>query len=208
MLRELEGSGHSVRGQADASLAHILAQQGQFDVLILAVDLSPELSRRDGVQFLADLRRRGCAVPILAICDDDARTMLASLDCGADEFIVAPLRLGELQARLEAALRGARSHANAVVSHGDIRLDRAAQLVMLAGQPIPLQAREFMLLQHLLEHRGRVHSRAKLQESLYAQESDIDSNAIEVHVHNLRRKLGKDLIRTVHGQGYVIDGVS
>ena len=95
----------------------------------------------------------------------------------------------------------------AALVHGDIKVDPAARQVTRAGQPVSLTGREFMLLLHLLENRGRVRTRAQLQESLYNWSSDIESNAIEVHVHNLRRKLGKDLIRTVHSQGYVIDNV-
>lgn len=186
----------------------VLAQRGGFDAVVLMVQMFQDASWRDSLQLLIELRRGGLTAPVLAVCNDDSRAMLGSLDCGADDFITLPLRTGELGVRLTAALRRARTRAPTVLAHGDVRLDQSAQQVTLAGQPVALQAREFMLLAHLLEHRGRVLSRIQLQESLYAQSSEIDSNAIEVHVHNLRRKLGKDLIRTVHGQGYVIDALS
>jgi DNA-binding response OmpR family regulator len=204
---DLETGGHAVQWQEGGNVAEVLSKEGTFDVLLLVLDPASRASPRGGLQLLPELRRQGCAAPILAVCGGDTATMLESLDCGADDFIVQPLRSGELQARLETALRHAR-RSSRIMMHGQVRLDRGARQVTLGGRPVALQSREFMLLEHLLEYRGRVLSRAQLQDSLYEEGSDIDSNAIEVHVHNLRRKLGKNLIRTVHGQGYVIDGAS
>jgi two-component system OmpR family response regulator/two-component system response regulator QseB len=136
---------------------------------------------------------------------DEVGDRVHGLDSGADDFIVKPFDLGELAARLRAALRRAQGRSHALIRHGELAVDPAARQVTRSGTAVPLTGREFALLLHLLENRGRVRSRTQLEESLYSWGSEIDSNAIEVHVHNLRRKLGRKLIRTVHGQGYVID---
>lgn len=198
----LAQQGHAVDWLQDGVAAELAARDGNYDALLL--DLG--LPRQDGLQVISSLRRDGFAAPILIITSrDEVRDRVQGLDSGADDFIVKPFDLDELGARLRAAHRRAVGRAQAVVTHGDIRVDPAARQVTRAGQPVSLTGREFMLLLHLLEHRGRVRTRAQLQESLYSWSSDIESNTIEVHVHNLRRKLGKDLIRTVHSQGYVID---
>ena len=198
----LAQQGHAVDWLQDGVAAELAARDGEYDALLL--DLG--LPRQDGMQVIANLRRDGFAAPILIITSrDEIRDRVQGLDSGADDFIVKPFDMEELGARLRAAHRRAMGRPQAAVVHGDIRVDPAARQVTRAGQPVTLTGREFMLLLHLLEHRGRVRSRAQLQESLYSWNSDIESNAIEVHVHNLRRKLGKDFIRTVHSQGYVID---
>jgi DNA-binding response OmpR family regulator len=198
----LAQQGHAVDWLQDGVAAELAARDGEYDAIVL--DLG--LPRQDGLQLIAGLRRDGYAAPILIItARDEIRDRVQGLDMGADDFIVKPFDLEELGARLRAAHRRAVGRPQAAVVHGDIRVDPAARQVTRAGQPVALTGREFMLLLHLLEHRGRVRSRSQLQDSLYNWTSEIESNAIEVHVHNLRRKLGKDLIRTVHSQGYVID---
>jgi two-component system, OmpR family, response regulator QseB len=198
----LAQQGHAVDWLQDGVAAELAAHDGEYDALVL--DLG--LPRQDGMQVISNLRRDGFASPILIItARDEIRDRVQGLDNGADDFIVKPFDMEELGARLRAAHRRAMGRPQATVVHGDIRVDPAARQVTRAGQPVALTGREFMLLLHLLEHRGRVRTRAQLQESLYNWTSEIESNAIEVHVHNLRRKLGKELIRTVHSQGYVID---
>jgi len=198
----LAQQGHAVDWLQDGVAAELAARDGEYDAIVL--DLG--LPRLDGLQVISSLRRDGYASPILIItARDEIRDRVQGLDMGADDFIVKPFDMEELGARLRAAHRRAVGRPQAAVVHGDIRVDPAARQVTRGGQPVALTGREFMLLLHLLEHRGRVRSRSQLQESLYNWSSEIESNAIEVHVHNLRRKLGKDLIRTVHSQGYVID---
>jgi two-component system OmpR family response regulator/two-component system response regulator QseB len=154
---------------------------------------------------LQKLRQRRYTGPVLIItARDEISDRIVGLDAGADDFIVKPFDLGELGARLRAATRRAAGRTQSVITHGDIRVDPAARAVTVAGQPVPLTAREFALLVWLLEQRGRVQTRAQLQEAMYNWATDIESNAMEVHVHHLRRKLGKDIIRTVHGLGYMI----
>lgn len=200
----LAQQGHAVDWLQDGVAAELAARDGEYDAILL--DLG--LPRQDGMQVLGNLRRDGFAAPILIItARDEIRDRVQGLDAGADDFIVKPFDMEELGARLRAAHRRAVGRSQAVLQHADIRVDPAARQVTRAGQPVALTGREFMLLLNLLEHRGHVRSRAQLQESLYNWSSDIESNAIEVHIHNLRRKLGKDLIRTVHSQGYVIDNI-
>lgn len=198
----LEQQGYAVDWVRDGVAGELAARDGQYEALLLDIGLP----RQDGLAVLQALRRTGFAAPILLItARDEIQDRVHGLDAGADDFIVKPFDMDELAARLRAALRRARGRAQSVVSHGGLTVDPGSRQVTRDGQVIPLTAREFALLLHLLEHRGRIRSRSQLQESLYSWDSDIESNAIEVHVHNLRRKLGKELIRTVHGQGYVID---
>lgn len=171
-----------------------------------AVLLDIGLPRQDGMTLLAKLRRGGYQLPVLIItARDEIPERVLGLDSGADDFLVKPFDLNELGARLRATVRRSAGRVKAHIEHGDIIVDLSARRVTRAGSDVPLTAREFALLLQLLEHRGRVMSRAQLQEAIYLWGSDIDSNTVEVHVHHLRRKLGKALVRTVHGAGYMID---
>jgi two-component system, OmpR family, response regulator QseB len=198
----LSQQGYSVDWVRDGVEGELAAIDGQYEAILL--DLG--LPRQDGLQVLHNLRRGGYVAPILIItARDEIRERVHGLDSGADDFIVKPFDLDELGARLRAACRRAQGRPQTLLRQGDIVVDPAARQVMRAGTAVALTAREFALLLHLLESRGRVRSRQQLEESLYNWGNDIESNAIEVHVHNLRRKLGRELIRTVHGHGYVID---
>ena len=121
-----------------------------------------------------------------------------------DDFLVKPVDLMELGARLRAAARRSAGRAAPTIRIGDLAIDPSARTVLRAGEPIALTAREMALLLSLAESPGRIRSRPQLEESLYSWGSSVDSNAIEVHIHHLRRKLGRELIQTVHGQGYRI----
>jgi two-component system response regulator QseB len=184
--------------------AELAVRDGDYEALLLDIGLP----RQDGLRVLRQLRRSGFAVPVIIItAREEIQDRVEGLDSGADDFIVKPFDLQELGARLRAVTRRSAGRAVPLIVHGDIEVDPAARRVTQAGRTVVLTGREFALLQHLLEAAGRVRSRAQLQEALYSWDSDIESNAIEVHVHNLRRKLGRELVRTVHGQGYVIDPV-
>lgn len=201
----LSQQGYSVDWVRDGVAGELAAVDGRYEAIVL--DLG--LPRQDGLQVLTNLRRGGFTAPILIItARDEIQDRVHGLDSGADDFIIKPFDLEELGARLRAAHRRAQGRPQALLRHGDLVVDPAARQVSRGEAQVPLTGREFALLMHLLEHRGRVRSRPQLEESLYSWNSDVESNAIEVHVHNLRRKLGKDLIRTVHGQGYVIDAVA
>lgn len=198
----LSQQGHSVDWVQDGVAAEFAARDGQHDALLLDIGLP----RQDGLQLLTKLRRTGFDAPVILLtARDEIQDRVQGLDSGADDFIVKPFDLSELGARLRAVQRRTLGRAEPRLRHGDLEVDPAARQVTWRGEAVELTAREFALLQHLLECRGRVRSRAQLQESLYSWDGHVESNAIEVHVHNLRRKLGRELIRTVHGQGYVID---
>jgi two-component system response regulator QseB len=171
-----------------------------------AVLLDLGLPRQDGMTLLGKIRRGGYVLPVLIItARDEIPERVLGLDSGADDFLVKPFDLHELGARLRAMVRRSSGRLQAQVMHGDIVVDLSARRVSRAGSDVPLTSREFALLLQLLEHRGRVMSRAQLQEAIYLWGADIGSNTVEVHVHHLRRKLGRALVRTVHGAGYMID---
>jgi len=198
----LTQQGHAVDWVRDGIAGQAAVEDGDYAAVLL--DLG--LPRQDGLDVLRAIRRHGYTNPVLIItARDEIQERVLGLDTGADDFILKPFDLQELGARLRAAARRAAGRAQTVLVHDDLQVDAAARSVMRNNVVVGLTTREFALLTHLLERRGRVRSRQQLQESLYDWDSEIESNAIEVHIHNLRRKLGRELIRTVHGQGYTID---
>ena len=179
---------------------HALASE-DFDVLVLDLGL-PRLS---GMDLLRRLRDRGQSMPVLILTARDATAdKVAGLDSGADDYIVKPIDIDELAARIRALGRRAAGRAAPVIVHGELTLDPAGRRVAMADSPVELSAREFAILQALLENAGRVMTRAQLEGSIYGWRDEPDSNALEVHIHHLRKKLGADLIRTLRGVGYTI----
>jgi len=161
------------------------------------------LPRKSGLDILRRLRERGSTLPVLVLTARDAITdRVDGLDAGADDYVVKPFDLAELAARIRAVTRRKGGRAQAVIEHGEITLDPAAREVRRNGELVALSPREFALLQALLEHQGRILSRAQLEERLYGWGEEIESNVVEVHLHTLRRKLGADFIRNVRGVGY------
>jgi two-component system OmpR family response regulator/two-component system response regulator QseB len=163
------------------------------------------LPRKDGAQVLAEARSAGVTVPVLVLSARDAITdRVRSLDLGADDFVVKPVDLDELAARLRALVRRAHGRPSERLTAQDVVLDPAARSVTKAGTPVVLSTREFDLLHALMLNAGRVLSRDQLEQRLYSWGREVDSNAVEVHIHHLRRKLGGSLIQTVRGVGYVL----
>ena len=170
-----------------------------------AVVLDLGLPRLSGMEVLRRAREAKNPVPILILtARDTVGDRVAGLDAGADDYLVKPFDLSELRARLRALVRRARNQVEPVLSHGALRLDPAGRSVTFEGRAVELSAREFAILQALLLNAGRVLSKAQLEEKLYGWGEEIESNAVEVFVHHLRRKLAPDLIRTVRGVGYMI----
>jgi two-component system response regulator QseB len=170
-----------------------------------AVLLDLGLPRKDGLDVLRAARARRNEVPILVITARDAvADRVRGLDAGADDYLVKPFDLDELAARVRALVRRADGRAEPVVRHGAIVLNPATREVTLRGRPVVLSGREFALLHALLARPGVVLSRAQLEERLYGWGEEVGSNAVEVHIHNLRRKLGAGTIRNVRGVGYTI----
>ncbi len=197
----LEQRDFSLQWAQDAvSASGALANQ-RFDVVLL--DL--QLPQTDGMQLLKQWRSGDNDVPVVIITARDAvQDRIAGLDAGADDYVIKPVSIDELAARIRAVYRRRGGQAVSVLSHGDISLDPGTMQVRLAGETVALSGTEFKLLQTLLEHGQRVVTRTFLEQHLQGKHGGVDSNAIEVHVHNLRKKFGKSLIKTVRGVGYVL----
>lgn len=170
-----------------------------------AVVLDLGLPRKDGLAVLAALRRARVATPVLVLtARDTVPDRIRGLDSGADDYVVKPVDLHELAARLRALVRRAHGQPQELLAAQDVVLDPAARAVTRAGVAVALSTREFDLLQAFMLSAGRVLSREQLEQQLYSWGQEVDSNAIEVHIHNLRRKLGSNLIHTVRGVGYLL----
>jgi two-component system response regulator QseB len=193
--------GHVTDWMADGAAALTALSNSRFDIVLL--DLG--LPRKDGLTVLKQLRERGDATPVIIItARDDVRSRVAGLDTGADDYLVKPFDLDELAARMRAAQRRSAGRGDPVIEHGDIRVNCATREVYRAGAAVPLSAKEFAVLEALLLRPGVVLSRAQLEDRLYGFGESIESNAVEVYVHSLRRKLGSDAIRTRRGAGYYV----
>jgi len=197
----LAKAGHAVDLVQEGSAADLAVAGEPYDVVLLDLGL-PDKS---GLDVLRDLRRRGLRMPVLILTAQDAvRERVAGLDAGADDYLVKPFDLDELAARIRAVQRRSVGRAEPVLEHGRLTLNPATREVFLEGAPVSLSARAFALLEALLEQPGRPISRSRLEERLYGWSGQVESNAVEVHVHSLRRKLGADLIKTLRGVGYMI----
>jgi len=193
--------GHVTDWLADGAAALGTLAHARFDIVLL--DLG--LPRKDGLTVLRQLRERGDVTPVIIItARDDVRSRIAGLDSGADDYLVKPFDLDELAARMRAALRRGAGRGDPVIEHGDIHLNPVTREVRKAGDPVTLSAKEFAVLEALLLRPGAVLSRAQLEDRLYGFEDPVESNAVEVYVHALRRKLGSDTIRTQRGAGYFV----
>ena len=197
----LRQAGFAVDWLRDGQAADLALQNESFDFVVLDLGL-PRLA---GMEVLRNARRRDQSMPILILTARDATgDKVAGLDAGADDYLVKPIDLDELTARIRALTRRSAGRAAPVLTHGDVVVDPAGHRVTLAGEPVELSSREFSLLQLLIENAGRVLSRSQLEQSLYGWHDEPDSNALEVHIHHLRKKLGSELIRTLRGVGYTV----
>jgi len=198
----LTEAGYATDWVTDGVAAEAALQTETYALLILDLGL-PKMS---GIDVLKGLRQRGQDIPVLILtARDTVSDRVQGLDSGADDYLVKPFDMDELNARLRALLRRSGGRSNPVIEHGDIIMDPAAHVVTQAGTVIDISPREFAVLRMLLENRSKVMSRARLEEGLYSWGDEVESNAVEVYVHHLRRKLGATLIRTIRGVGYTID---
>lgn len=198
----LRQAGYTVDWLRDGRAAQLALETEDYALMVLDLGL-PRLS---GLDLLKGLRGRGNDLPVLILtARDTVQDRVAGLDCGADDYLVKPFDLDELAARLRALLRRRGGRAAPLLEHGDLVLDPAARRVSLGGAEVELSPREYAVLHLLLENRGRVQSREQLEQALYGWDGEIESNALEVHIHHLRRKLGSCLIRNLRGVGYVIE---
>ena len=197
----LRAEGHTVDWVRDGREAELAAANGVYDLVLL--DLG--LPRRDGLAILRGLRVKGENVPVLIITARDAVSdRIAGLDAGADDYLVKPFDLDELSARVRAVLRRRAGRADSVMRRGSLELDTATRRVAWKGKDVTLSAREYALLEALADRPGAFLTRAQLEERLYGWDEEIASNAVEVHIHALRRKLDPGVIRNVRGLGYTI----
>ncbi|MDN8618660.1 winged helix-turn-helix domain-containing protein [Variovorax ginsengisoli] len=197
-LRQLDFQVDWVR-DGEAAERELRAEPYAAAVLDLGLPL------KDGLPVLAAVRQAGIKLPILVLtARDGVPDRIRGLDVGADDYVVKPVDLHELAARLRALIRRAHGLPQERLCAQDVELDLAAHTVHRAGQPVSLPSREFALLHALMLNAGRVLSREQLEQHLYSWGQEVESNAIEVHVHHLRRKLGASLIQTVRGVGYVL----
>ncbi len=195
----LRQEGHAVDWVRDGREAELAVGNGVYDLVLL--DLG--LPRKDGLSVLRSMRAHGHKVPVLIITARDAVSdRVAGLDAGADDYLVKPFDLDELAARVRAVLRRRSGRSSAVIHAGDLEIDTAARQVRWKGRDVALSAREYALLEALADRPGAFLSRSQLEERLYGWEEEIASNAVEVHVHALRRKLDPSIIRNVRGMGY------
>lgn len=199
VVQGLSLHGMTVDHAADCQSARSMMRQLTPDVIIL--DLA--LPDGDGLDLLREWRRAGMHCPVLILtARDTVSQRIDGLDSGADDYLLKPFDLGELAARLQALLRRAAGTPSPEIVHGCLTYQPARQAVMLEGVPVALSRRERTLLEKLLYARGTILTEEQLKDALYGLDTDIGSNALNVHIHHLRRKLGRSIVETVRGVGY------
>ncbi|BDT66023.1 transcriptional regulatory protein QseB [Comamonadaceae bacterium OS-1] len=185
----------------DGEMADTALRSAAYDLVLL--DLG--LPRRDGLDVLKALRQRKDATPVLVVTARDAvADRIAGLDAGADDYVLKPYDIDELLARIRALTRRSAGRADPVLEVHGLRLNPATHEATRDGQPVTLSGREWAVLEALMARPGVVFSRAQLEEKLYSWKDDVSSNAVEVYIHGLRKKLGAELIQNVRGLGYVM----
>ena len=200
----LKHYGHTIDWVKDGRAAHDVLSSAHetFDIIVLDLGL-PKLS---GLEVLKTIREKNIATPVVILtARDTVDDRVKGLDAGADDYLTKPFDLDELCARMRALQRRSKARAKPVITYGDITLDPASHVVTLKDKEVMVSRREFALLQKLLENAGRVISREQLNQTLYGWGENIDSNALEVHIHNLRKRFGSKLIRTIRGVGYMVE---
>ncbi len=197
----LRQEGYAVDWVCDGRSAGAALETTPFDLVLL--DLG--LPRRDGLEVLRDYRKRADSRPVIILtARDEVQSRIAGLDAGADDYIVKPFDLDEVMARIRSVSRRAAGRGDTLLTHGALKLDPRTRSVDRGGVPVAVSAHEYAVLDALLQRPGAVLSRAQLEERLYGWDEPIGSNAVEVYVHGLRRKLGPDTIRTLRGVGYFV----
>ncbi|PNK59623.1 response regulator [Psychrobacter sp. FDAARGOS_221] len=198
----LKSHGMVVDWFTDAVQGEYALQENMFDAVLL--DLT--LPKGDGIDVLKSWRAKGFDTPVLIITARDAiANRVAGLNSGADDYLVKPFAIEEVVARLQALIRRSQGRSKNILSYGNVTYEPNSQQVTYLGQLLELTSKETIILEHMLTHPNQIHSRASLEDKIYGWQQDIDSNAIEVHIHHLRKKLGDDLILTKRGVGYYLN---
>ncbi|KTC95542.1 response regulator [Legionella feeleii] len=194
--------GYIVDWLKDGEAARAAVKSESFELIILDLGL-PRLS---GLAFLQAIRHDDNRTPVIILtARESVEDRVKGLDAGADDYMTKPFDLNELSARVRALVRRSQGRADAVLQYRNITLDPAAHSVYVDDVIVNIPRREFSLLQKLLENSGQVLSREQLMQSIYGWDEDVDSNALEVHIHNLRKKLNANFIRTIRGVGYMVE---
>ena len=197
----LKAEGYAVDWVRDGKEADVAVSATPYSLVVL--DLG--LPRRDGIDVLKGIRERRIDVPVLVMtARDTVRDRIKGLDAGADDYLIKPFDLDELTARARALMRRAAGRSEPVIERGPLSINPATREVTWRGESMALSAREYALLAALAERPGLVLSRAQLEEKLYGWNEAVGSNAVEVHIHNVRKKLGEGVIRNVRGMGYTL----
>jgi DNA-binding response OmpR family regulator len=198
----LEGEGIAVDWVTDGIQAEAALIKHGYDVLLL--DLG--LPKKDGIDVLRDLRARGDGIPVIAVtARDTVSQRVVGLRNGADDYLVKPFDLEELIARLHALIRRARGSGEPIYRHGEVEINSVTRQVTVANRQVVLSSREWDILEALVARPGAILSRSQLEERLYGWSGEVESNAVEVYIHGLRKKLGSDLITNVRGLGYMVE---
>jgi len=197
----LRQDGYAIDWVRDAEAADTALATADFDLVLL--DLG--LPGRDGISLLRAMRSRADKTPVLIVtARDEVQDRIGGLDAGADDYLVKPFDLEELAARMRALLRRSAGRADSVFEHGGVRIDPSTREVVRDGEPVALSSREYAVLEALMMRPGAILSRAQLEDRLYGWGESVESNAVEVYIHGLRRKLGHDFIQNVRGVGYFV----
>jgi two-component system response regulator BasR len=201
----MSNEGYACDCAASAAQANSLIVTSQYSMVILDLGL-PDI---DGATLLRQWRRQHISIPVLILTARDAlQDRVDGLDAGADDYLVKPFALIELQARVRALIRRYQGHSDNLLQQDDLTLNLSSQQVYLQQQAIDVTPKEFAILSRLMMRAGQTVNRELLQQDLYTWNDDLGSNTLEVHMHNLRRKLGKDRIRTIRGIGYRLEPAS
>jgi two-component system OmpR family response regulator len=201
VLHLLRSEHYAVDWVRDGAMADQALRSAEYDLVLL--DLG--LPKRDGLEVLRALRSRRSSVPVLiATARDSVGDRIAGLDAGADDYVVKPYDTDELLARIRALLRRSAGRGEPAFEHKGVSLNPATREATLNTQPVQLSAREWAVLEPLIARPGVVLSRVQLEEKLFSWKDDVSSNAVEVYIHGVRKKLGNDIIQTVRGLGYLV----
>lgn len=190
---------HVVNWVKDTFAAEYTLNLEAYDLILL--DLG--LPKRSGLEFLGQLRAKGMTIPVLIItARDSIEDRVLGLDCGADDYLLKPFAVEELEARVRVLTRRKQDRAHPIVTYGDASLDPATHTLSYKGRTERLSVKAFSIMQILLENPGVIYSRTQLEEKLYGWHDEVESNAVEVHIHSIRKKFGSDIIVNVRGVGY------
>ncbi len=201
----LSQAGHVVDVADMAEEAEAALDTTPYDLVVMDINLPG----KSGLELVAGLRRRKKDIPVLALtARNTTQQKVEGLNAGMDDYLVKPFELEELLARVQALLRRHRGRLSSHITNGAITLDAVAKIVHKDGKLVNLSAREFAILSILMENAGKVMNKQLIEDKLYGWDIEIDSNAVEVHISHLRKKLGEQLIRTIRGLGYIVEKIA